>query len=343
MAAARLHSILVTGGAGFIGSSLIPVLLNRGYHVTVADHLSVGKKQNLEPFLSNDEFDFIELDLLDRDKLEEVTKKCELVFHLAGNSIVKIGYHNSEIDFFNNIVATRNLLENMRTSENCKKIIFTSTSAIYGEAQTIPTPENYGPLKPISMYGASKLACESLINGYAGTFGIEAVIFRLANIVGPSSKHGVVFDFFNKLTQSNGKYLEILGNGTQKKSYLYVDECVDALTNIGLGRFQSGLETFNVGSDDQIDTSSIAHIIIAEMGLQRELRYSSQQKDGRGWIGDIKNMLLSTEKIKKIGWKPHYNSKESVSLTIKKMIDNRSNTIKKFDIKSSSYSCPVKV
>ena len=334
MAAERLHRILVTGGAGFIGSSLIPVLLKRGYHVTVADHLSVGKKQNIESFLSNDKFDFIELDLLDRD-IEEVTKKCDLVFHLAGNSVVKTGYRNSEIDFFNNIVATRNLLENMRTSKSCKKIVFTSTSAIYGEAQMIPTPENYGPLKPISMYGASKLACESLISGYAGTFGIEAVIFRLANIVGPSSKHGVIFDFFNKLEQSKGKYLEILGDGTQNKSYLYIDDCIYALANIGLRRFQSGLEIFNVGSNDQIDTNSIAQIIIAEMGLQTEIRYVSQQKDGRGWIGDIKNMLLSTEKIKKIGWKTNYNSKESISLTTKNMIDNKSNTIKKFDIKSS--------
>jgi len=333
-----LHSILVTGGAGFIGSSLIPVLLNRGYRVIVADHLSVGKKQNVEPFLSQDNFDFIELDLVDGKILRQVVNKCELVFHLAGNSIVKTGYGNSEIDFFNNIVATRNLLENMRTSESCKKIVFTSTSAIYGEAQMIPTPEDYGPLKPISMYGASKLACESLISGYVGTFGIEAVIFRLANVVGPSSKHGVIFDFFSKLAQSNGKYLEILGDGAQKKSYLYIDDCVDALANAGLRHFDSGLEIFNVGSDDQIDADSIAQIIIAEMGLQTEIRYASQQNDGRGWIGDIKNMLLSTDKLKKIGWKINHSSKDSISLTAKNMIDSNYNTIKKFDVKSHLHS-----
>jgi len=338
MSATGLQRILVTGGAGFIGSSLIPELLNRGNHVTVADHLSVGKKQNVEPFLSKDNFDFIELDLIDGNTLKDVVKKCKLVFHLAGNSIVKTGYSNSEIDFFNNIVATRNLLENMRTSDGCKKIIFTSTSAIYGEAQILPTPEDYGPLKPISMYGASKLACESLISGYAGTFGIEAVIFRLANVVGPSNKHGVIFDFFNKLAQSDGKYLEILGNGTQKKSYIYIDDCVNALAKIGLRPFDSGLEIFNVGTDDQIDTNSIAQIIIAEMGLQTEIRYASQQNDGRGWVGDIKNMLLSTEKLKKIGWKINYSSNQSVSLTTKKMIENKYNTIKKFDVKSSPHS-----
>lgn len=314
-----INNILVTGGAGFIGTSLIPVLLSRGYHVTVADHLSVSKKQNLASYFSRDNFDFIEFDLLDGNKLKQAVKKCELIFHLAGNSIVQTGYHNSEVDFLNNTVATRNVLENMRTSD-CKKIIFTSTSAIYGEPITIPTPENYGPLKPISMYGASKLACEALISGYAGMFGIEAVIFRLANVVGPSSRHGVIFDFFRKLEQSDGKYLEILGDGTQSKSYLYIDDCIDALVNIGLRRFDSGIEIFNVGSDDQIDTNSIARMIITQLGLQTEIRYASERNDGRGWIGDVKDMLLSTEKIKQMGWKISRSSKDSVSLTVENII-----------------------
>lgn len=297
MTSGALHNILVTGGAGFIGTSLIPVLLSRGYHVTAADHLSAGKRQTMTSFFSHDNFDFIEFDLLDDNKLKQAVKKCEVIFHLAGNSIVQTGYYDSEVDFLNNIVATRNVLENMRTSDACKKIIFTSTSAIYGEPVIVPTPEDHGPLKPVSLYGASKLACEALISGYAGMFGIRAVIFRLANVVGPSSGHGVIFDFFRKLEQSNGKYLEILGDGTQMKSYLYIDDCIDALANIGLGRFDSGVEIFNVGSDDQIDTNSIARIIISELGLQTEIRYASEQNDGRGWIGDIKNMLLSTEKL----------------------------------------------
>lgn len=317
------QNILVTGGAGFIGSSLIPVLLNRGYHVIVVDHLSAGKKQNLEPFLSLpvDKFRFIQLDLLDSNKLKEVVKKCDLIFHLAANVVVPIGQFNTEVDFLNNIVATRNVLESMRTTDKCKKIIFTSSSVVYGEPYTVPTSENYAPLKPISLYGASKLACEALISGYVGMFGLDAVIFRLANVVGPTSGHGVIFDFFRKLAQSDGKYLEILGDGTQKKSYLYIDDCIEALV-IGLGQFDSALEIFNVGSDDQIDTNSIARIIIAELGLQTELRYpSSQQNDGRGWVGDIKNMLLSTDRLKKIGWRINHSSEDSVALTIKKMID----------------------
>ena len=226
----------------------------------------------------------------------------------------------------------------MRMSEICKKIIFTSTSAIYGEASLIPTPEDYGPLKPISMYGASKLACEALISGYAGTFGIEAVIFRLANVVGPSSTHGVIFDFFTKLAHSDGKYLEILGDGTQKKSYLYIDDCIDALANIGFRRFDSKLEIFNVGSDDQIDTNSIARIIIEELGLQTEIRYPSQQNDGRGWIGDIKNMLLSTDKLKKTGWRNNHSSKDSVSLTAKNIIGAKFTKFKRFDVEKSPHS-----
>jgi UDP-glucose 4-epimerase len=319
-----LHNILVTGGAGFIGCSLIPVLLSRGYHVTVVDHLSQSKKQNLDHFLSLDNFEFIRLDLLDGNNLKEVVKKNDLIFHLAANVDVRIGQRETEVDFLNNIVATRNVLESMRTSDKCKKIIFASSSVVYGEPFTIPTPENYGPLKPISLYGASKLASEALISGYVGTFELHGVIFRLANIVGPTLGHGVIFDFFRKLQQSEGKYLEILGDGSQKKSYLYIDDCIEALA-IGLRQFDSGLEIFNVGSDDQVDTNSIARIIINQLGLQTKIRYASEQKDGRGWKGDIKNMLLSTEKLKKIGWRNNYSSEESVSLTVKNIIDYEHN------------------
>src|SRR5438093_5429403 len=174
----------------------------------------------------------------------------------------------------------------MKSSDRCKKIIFTSSSVVYGEPRVFPTPENYGPLKPISLYGASKLASEALISGYVGTFGIDAVIFRLANVIGPFIEHGVIFDFFRKLKQSHGKYLEVLGDGNQKKSYLYIDDCINALA-IGLHKFGSGLEIFNVGSDDQVDTNTIARIIITELELQPEITYSSALQDGRGWIGDI--------------------------------------------------------
>lgn len=316
----KLQNILVTGAAGFIGSALIPVLLSENYRVTAIDHLHSGRIQDLEPFFSREHFRFIRLDLLDDKKLTDTVKECDLVFHLAGNVDVRTGYLNTEVDFLNNIVATRNLLESMRASDRCKKIIFTSSSVVYGEPNVLPTPESYGPLKPISLYGASKLSCEALLSGYVGMFGIDAVIFRLANVVGSYSDHGVIFDFFHKLKKSDGKFLEILGDGDQKKSYLYIKDCIDALM-IGIDQFNSGLEIFNLGSDDQIDTNTIAQIIIDKLAVHPEIKHTSESNDGRGWPGDIKNMLLSTEKLKTTGWRINYSSKDTVSLVIKNMIN----------------------
>ena len=320
MLSENLHNIMVTGGTGFIGSALVSRLLSQNYHVTVVDHLSGRSSQNLEPSTSLENLEVIGLDLLDEKKLAQVVKECDLVFHLAANVDVRKGYLNPEVDFLNNIVATRNILECMRKSNRCKKIIFTSSSVVYGEPHIIPTPENYGPLIPLSLYGASKLACEALISGYVGTFGIKSVIFRLANVVGASSGHGVILDFFRKLKLSEGKFLEILGDGHQNKSYLYIDDCVNALVT-GLFQFGSELQIFNVGADDQVDTNTIAQIIIDELGVNPEITYSLQIKDGKGWIGDIKNMLLSTEKLKQIGWKINHSSKDAVTLTVKNMID----------------------
>lgn len=311
---------MVTGGTGFIGSALVRLLLSQNYHVTVVDHLSGSSSQNLEQYTSIGNLKIVGLDLLDEVKLAQIVKECDLVYHLAANVDVRKGYLNSEVDFLNNIVATRNILESMRKSNRCKRIIFTSSSVVYGEPHIIPTPENYGPLIPVSLYGASKLASEALISGYVGTFGLKSVIFRLANVVGATSGHGVIFDFFRKLKQSEGKFLEILGDGHQNKSYLFIDDCVNALIT-GLYEFESELEIFNVGADDQVDTNTIAQIIIDELGVNPKISHSLEIKDGKGWVGDIKNMLLSTEKLKQIGWKIHHSSKDAVTLTIKNIID----------------------
>ena len=323
----KVSNILVTGGAGFIGSSLVLSLIKKGHRVTVVDNLSTGRKENLNPVLSLDKFKFIQLDLLELDKLIEVVKEYEVVFHLAANVQVKLGQANTNIDFLNNIVATRNVLECMRNSDKCKKIIFSSSSVIYGEPLIIPTPEDYGPLKPISLYGASKLACEALISGYASVFGLSGVIFRLANIIGPSSNHGVIPDFINKLSASDGKFLDILGDGTQNKSYLYIDDLIEAL-HIGLSRLEHTLEIFNVASDDQTDVNSIARIIIEELGLENtQIKYLFTEMDGRGWAGDVKNMSLSTENLKKRGWQIRHSSRESVRTTVRKIIELRDKKI----------------
>lgn len=323
MLSENVHNIVVTGGAGFIGSALVRFLLSQNYRVTVIDHSTARSSQNFQ--LSGlENLEVICIDLLDETNLAPVVKECDLVFHLAANVDVRKGYQNPELDFLNNIVATRNILECMRKNDRCKKIIFTSSSVVYGEPDIIPTTENYGPLIPVSLYGASKLACEALISGYVGTFDITSVIFRLSNIVGPSSEHGVIFDFIQKLKLSEGKFLEILGDGHQNKSYLYIDDCVKALIT-GLFQFQSDLEIFNVGADDQTDTNTIAQIIIKELGVNPKITHSLEIEDGKGWIGDIKNMLLSTKKLKQVGWKIQHSSKDAVTLTVKNMIDSRFN------------------
>ena len=197
-----------------------------------------------------------------------------------------------------------------------KTVLFTSSSTVYGEASRIPTPEDYAPLKPISVYGSSKLACEALIVGYAYAYGFKAVIYRLANIIGPRSTHGVVYDFVRKL-RKNPRELEVLGDGTQTKSYLFIDDCVDAML-VGLEKAESQVEVFNIGSEDQIDVKTIANIVISEMGLKNvRLRFTGGVNGGRGWVGDVKNMLLETSRIKSRGWMPRHNSEESVRLAIR--------------------------
>jgi len=251
-------------------------------------------------------------------KIIEALDSCQVVFHLAANPEVRVGSVAPEVHFQQNVMATYNLLEALRKSETVKILAFTSSSTVYGEAE-IPTPEDYSSPKPISIYGASKLACEALISGYAHTYGFKASIYRLANVVGSRSKHGVIFDFIRKL-RKNPRELEILGDGTQRKSYIHVTDCIKALL-LGLDAVHSYTEVFNVGSEDQIDVLTIAKIVAEEMGLDNvEFRLTGGVDGGRGWIGDVKNMLLDISKLKSLGWKPEFNSAESVRLAVKEML-----------------------
>ena len=319
-----MGKILITGGAGFIGSHLVDVLLNRGEEVCVIDNLSTGSIKNIEHWLNNPNFTFIKCDLLKPCKRVKV-KEFGLIFHFAANPEVRIGSTDPNIHFQQNVVATYNLLELLRRAESRPTLVFASTSTVYGEASKIPTPEDYAPLKPISTYGASKLACEALITAYAYTYNFRAVIYRLANIVGPRSKHGVIYDFVQKLRR-NPEMLEILGDGTQTKSYLHVNDCIDAIL-LGLERASEQIEIFNVGSDDQVDVKTIAQIIIEEMGLKDvKLTFTGGVDGGRGWKGDVKNMLLDTTKLKTLGWRPKLNSKQAVREAAKSLITNELGT-----------------
>lgn len=310
-----LNNILVTGGAGFIGSHIVDRFIENGSNITVFDNLSSGKMEFIEKHLENPKFTLIEGDLLDQDAIEKACKDVDFVCHVAANPDVRLGALDTRVHLEQNILATYNLLEAMRKNNN-KKIAFTSTSTVYGEANIMPTPEYYGPLVPISLYGASKLACEALITSYSHTFDMQAWIFRFANIVGPRSTHGITVDFVTKL-KSNPNLLEILGDGKQEKSYLHVSECVDAILFL-IENSKENVNIFNIGSEDTISATEIGKIVIEEMELQNvEVVYTG---GSRGWKGDVSKMRLGIEKMKSLGWRPVYTSERSVRETARTLL-----------------------
>ena len=300
--------ILVTGGAGFIGSHVVDRMIDEGYDVIVVDNLYSGKYVNPEAI-------FYKIDLNDFDALMNVFKKHEIeeVWHIAANPDVRIGSENPYEIYRNNVSATYTLLEVMRRN-GVKRLIFTSTSTVYGEAKVIPTPEDY-PTIPISIYGASKVACEAMIASYCHTFDMQAWIYRFANVIGKRSNHGVIYDFIMKL-KKNPNELEILGNGEQNKSYIYISDCIDAMF-FGL-KADDWINILNIGSEDQIKVRRIAEIVCEEMGLNPVFKFTGGD---RGWKGDVPVMLLSIEKLKSLGWKPRYNSEQAVRKAVRDLLD----------------------
>jgi UDP-glucose 4-epimerase len=315
MSEKAIQKILVTGGAGFIGSHLVDSLMAEGYEVTVFDNLSSGNKEYIEPHLDKPDFTFLEADLLDEPALNKACSGIDMVYHVAANPDVRLGAENTKVHFDQNIRATYNLLEAMRKNE-VQNLAFTSTSTVYGEATVIPTPEDYGPLVPISLYGASKLACEALITSYSHTFDMNCWLFRFANIIGSRSNHGIIFDFINKL-RANPESLEILGDGKQSKSYLHVSECVEAIL-FAVENSRDTVNIFNIGSEDTISATEIGEIVAEEMGLQDvEFTYTG---GSRGWKGDVPRMRLDVEKLKVLGFLSQYNSKYSIHQTLDESI-----------------------
>lgn len=309
------QKIAVTGGAGFIGSHLTGELLSRGCQVTVIDNLSAGRMEFLEPHMENGDFRFINLDIHDLEGLKKAIEGADKVYHLAANPDVRLGAQDTRIHLDENIIATYTVLEAMRMNGQ-QNIIFTSTSTVYGEATIIPTPENYGPLIPISLYGASKLACEALITSYCHTFDMKSWIFRFANIVGPNGTHGIIIDFINKL-RKDPKSLEILGDGRQRKSYLHVSDCVDAILYVVDNSCEMA-NIFNIGSNDTIDATEIGEIIVEELGLSDvKFNYTG---GSRGWKGDVPRMLLSIEKLESLGWRSHYDSRNSIVDAVRSLL-----------------------
>ena len=272
----KYKNILVTGGAGFIGNHLVERLTSaKDINIRVYDRLRDGLEL-IKPIKGKSSFELVQGDLLSLQDVVKAVKGCEVVYHLAANPEVRISVTEPEVHFKQNVLATYNLLEALRRDGCTKLFVFTSSSTVYGDAERIPTPEDYAPLKPISVYGASKLACESLISAYAYTYGFKAIIYRLANIVGPRSKHGVIYDFILKLKR-NPKTLEILGDGSQRKSYLHISDCIDAILHLyeGFEGDETLYDVYNVGSEDWVVVREIADIVI-ETQQQDVLRLSSE-------------------------------------------------------------------
>jgi len=311
---------IVTGGAGFIGSHLVDRLINGGKEVRVIDNLSSGSREHLAQWRDDPRLELVVVDLLDKAALDGALKGCDEVYHLAANPEVNAKNASPEDHFRQNIEATYNLLEAMRHSGEQKFIAFTSSSTVYGEAETIPTREDYGPLVPISLYGASKLSCEALLTAYASMYGFRAIIYRLANVVGPRSNHGVIYDFVHKLRDSPSE-LEVLGDGSQSKSYLYVDDCISGILK-GIER-GNNVDIYNIGSWDRTNVLEIAETVKDVMDLsQTKIRLTGGVDGGRGWRGDVKIMQLDMDELKSVGWTPKYGSAEAVRLTARSVIES---------------------
>jgi UDP-glucose 4-epimerase len=306
---------VVTGGAGFIGSHLVDALVRRGERVLVIDSLTAGSRDNLAEHLDEGRVTLVQADLLE-DGWQSSLAGATRVFHLAADPDVRQSAISPDSQIRNNILGTYRVLEAMRTG-GVREIAFTSTSTVYGEATVIPTPEDYTPLEPVSVYGASKLACEALISSYSHSFGMKAWVYRFANIIGARSGHGVITDFIRKLRE-DPKVLEILGDGRQSKSYLEVGECVRAML-YAVDHAQDRFNVFNIGSEDWVDVRRIADIVVEEMGIAG-VKYRFTGGD-RGWVGDVPRMQLSVDRIRALGWAPEIGSAESVRSAVRAMLE----------------------
>lgn len=302
-------NILVAGGAGFIGSHLCDALLSKNNTVIVADKLIMGSK-NIEHLSQNTNFKFYEMELANQDNVDKLFKdnKIDIVYHMAANSDIQRSANDTSIDFNDTLLTTRVLLESMRKN-NVKNIFFASTSAVYGEMPDILLNEETGGLKPVSYYGGAKLASEALISSYVSMCDMNAVIFRFPNVIGPRLTHGVVYDFVKKL-RNNPKELEILGNGTQCKPYIYVTDLVNAIVKL-TEQFEPGVDVFNISvMSEGTSVTHIAEIVVDVLGLSDvEFKYTGGD---RGWKGDVPRFKYDISKVLATGWKPEYTSDEAV-------------------------------
>ncbi len=304
--------VVVTGGAGFIGSHLVDKLIASGAMVCVIDNLSRGKKEYLSSHEGKKGFKFYKKDLTNFNSIKPLFAGADVVFHLAANSDIADSFAHPRTDLDAGTIATFNVLEAMRQNE-VSKIVFASSSAVYGDPVNLPVHENDGPLLPISLYGASKLAAEGLISAYHGTFDFSYWIFRFANVTGDRATHGIIYDFERKL-RKNRKELEIFGDGKQCKSYVHVDDCIDGIV-FGYEKSKEKTSVFNIANDGWTSVRRIAEITVATCGCpDAKFKFTGGV---RGWPGDVPKVLLCGERLAKLGWKPALSSDEAVEKSAK--------------------------
>ena len=302
----------VTGGAGFIGSNLVDRLLADGHTVTVYDNLSTGRERFLDGAALSPSCRLVRGDTLDAAALARALgdSEADIVFHLAANADVRFGTEHPAKDLEQNTVATFNVLEAMRAS-GARRIVFASTGSIYGEPAVFPTPETAPFPVQTSLYGASKLAGEGLIQAYCEGFGFQGYIFRFVSIVGERYSHGHVFDFYRRL-RDNPEVLRVLGNGRQRKSYLYVQDCLDAML-LAIDRAADKVNIFNLGTDEYCEVNDSIGWITGHLGINPARSYTGGD---RGWIGDSPFIFLETARVRSLGWKPKLTIREGIIRTL---------------------------
>lgn len=306
--------VLVTGGAGFIGSHLCDALLERGHKVMVVDDFSLGRLENIEHLKNHPNFKYTREDLINLAGLRFIFREgFDMVYHLAANSDIQKGGKDPNVDMQRTFMTTYNVLQ-MLKDYGVKKFFFASTSAIYGETYDVLN-EDYGPLKPVSNYGAGKLASEAFISAFSSTYGIQTWITRFPNVVGERFTHGVIYDFIHKL-QKNPNELEVLGNGEQCKPYVYVKDLVEGILYV-IDHASEPYNVYMLGSDSRTKVKEIAAMVIEEMGLQAKIRYTGGD---RGWVGDVPEFRYDLTKVNTLGWTAPHNSNDSVRLAIQKAL-----------------------
>jgi UDP-glucose 4-epimerase len=317
----KMEKHIVTGAAGFIGSTLVDRLLAEGHEVVAWDNFSTGQPEFVKAAETNPRFRLVRGDNLDLDALSRAMQGCTTVYHLAANADVRFGLEHPRKDLDQNTIATFNVLEAMRAN-GIRRIAFSSTGSVYGEASVIPTPEDHPFPIQTSLYAASKVAGESLIHAYCEGFGFEGYIFRFVSILGERYTHGHVFDFYKQLRE-HPDHLKVLGDGSQRKSYLYVQDCVEAILHVmKLGtaaRARHRVETYNLGAPGYVRVNESIGFITRALGLKPRLEYSGGE---RGWVGDNPFIFLETKKVQATGWKPKLTIEEGIVRTLRWLEQN---------------------